>query len=134
MKDEDRKLSEKEFEKKYRDIALAPYRRVRLEEKRRREKTEDKKQIEESVAENEKLKLELLTNINTFLLDVAISEKWWTKLRKAVESMVLSDAQTIILLLTRDEEKEDVWTVEAIVSPIKGKGKRWIEVNFGDES
>jgi len=97
-------------------------------------KEKRKKQIEESVAENEKLKTELLTNINTFLLDVAISEKWWSRLRKAVESMVINpDTQTIILLLTRDEEKEDVWTVEGIVSSEKGKGTKYIKVNFGDK-
>lgn len=95
---------------------------------------EEKKEIEESVAENEKLKTELLTGINSFLLDIAISEKWWSRLRKTVESMVINpDTQTIILLLTRDEEDEDVWTVEAIVSSEKGKGTKYIKVNFGNE-
>lgn len=93
-----------------------------------------KKEIEETEAENEKLRSSLLTGINSFLLDIAVSQKWWTKLQKSLESMVINpNTQTIILLLTRDEEDENVWTVEAIVSPIKGKGKKYIEVDFGND-
>ena len=104
--------------------------------KRREEhETRDKTLVEETVAENEAMKTNLLTEMNRFLLDIAVSQKWWTKLQKAVESMVLNpDTQTIMLLLTRDEKDEDVWTVEAVVSPERGKGTKYFKVDFGDKS
>ena len=104
--------------------------------KRREEReTEENKLVEETVAENEAMKTNLLTEMNRFLIDIAISQKWWTKLQKAVESMVLNpDTQTIMLLLTRDEKDEDVWTVEAVVSPERGKGTKYFKVDFGDKS
>jgi len=73
MSDEDRKLSEKDFEEKYRDIALAPYRRARLEAKRKREekeakeqkKAEFKKQIEETAQKVENLSMEKWIEFDT---------------------------------------------------------------------
>lgn len=104
--------------------------------KRRLEReAKDKTLIEETVAENEKMKTNLLTEMNRFLLDISVSEEWWAKLRKSLEAMVLSEnTETIMLLLTRDDKDENVWTVEAIVSPEKAKGIQYFKVNFGDKS
>lgn len=73
MKDEDRELSEEEFKKKYRDIALAPYQLARLEKKRRREAKEAKrkkeaeftKQIEETARKVENLSEEKWIEFDT---------------------------------------------------------------------
>lgn len=106
-----------------------------LNERRKAEEKDRQKEIQESVAENEASRRDLLTEMNRFLLELAISESWWTKLREAVESMVLNrKAETIIFLLTRSEKDRNIWQVEAIVSPMKGKGTKYVKVNFGNES
>lgn len=132
MKDEDRKLSDKEFEEKYKNIALAPYRRVRLEEKRKqREKTEAEEQkiIEESKAlEKEQRKEELLEKVVEVLSGSEWLDRIITFIRNAVSN---SETEMVTMFLVR--EKGDVWSFEAILGMKKPKGINYIKVDFGNE-
>lgn len=127
MKDEDRKLSEEEFKKKYEDIALAPYRRARLEEKRRR-KAKEEKAIEESVAKAEKQrKEELLEKV----AEVVSGDTWFDRVRTFIQNAV-SNSETEILTMFLVREKDDIWSFEAIIGMEKPKGVQYIKVNFSD--
>lgn len=121
MKDEDRKLSEKEFEKKYKDIALAPYRLARLEEKRRREAKEAKRKKEEQFKKNieetknlDVSRLEKLANINAILSDFIDSEDWWNAVREFLED-VCGDKSTESVTIVLKRVKDDHWILDAEV-------------------
>ena len=111
--------SENDFRHDYFYLKALNERRAR---DRKEEEKEHQKEVEESVAKNENKKSELLAEIGERLVDIALSENWWSKIRSFIEQGVGNkDCQLIILALKRSNN--NVWALHGMLSPFKYEKK-----------
>ena len=107
---------ENEEEDFHHDYFFLKERREIRERDRKQREAEEKKAIEESVAK----KSELLAEIGERLVDIAVSEEWWKKIRSFIEQGVGNeDCQLIVIALKRSEG--NIWALHAMLSPFKYK-------------